>query len=50
MHPTVKKPPKELSEPETILNEWVGRLQLASFSGVIHFTKTDEVNLSLYSY
>lgn len=50
MHPTVKITPKEFSEPETVLNEWAGRLQLASFSGVIYFTKTDEVNLGLYSY
>lgn len=31
IQPAIKLTPKELSKPETILNEWVGRLQLASF-------------------
>lgn len=46
MQPAVKITPKELSKPETSLNEPVGRLQLAPFSGVMCCMKTDEVSLS----
>lgn len=41
IQPAVKITPKALSKPETVLNEWIGRLQLDPFPGVICFTDKD---------
>lgn len=42
VQPAIKLTSEELSKPETILNEWVGKLQLTPFSSVTHCIDRDK--------
>lgn len=42
IQPAIKLTPEELSKPETISNEWVGKLQLTPFSSVTHCIDRDK--------